>query len=187
MLVASMKIFALAILLALQFQGRQFGDYLLNTVPHGLGITSVERNREFLLGVNGDDIHVSNEASPGHLALTVDNKFLQIFSVPLTEFNGTAANSDLAVVRQYMESKIKSYHLPKGAVSVEASKLKSKRNILVWSFEPHLTPQVKQQLFLAWRYQNYIVVLGSAVAPDQSADQIKPWLIKVAETFFVRA
>ena len=182
-----MKIFALAILLALQLQGRQFGDYLLTAVPHGLTIASVVRNREFLLGVNGDDIRVLNETSPGRLALTVDKKFLQIFSVPLTEFNGTAANSDLAVVRHYMESKIKSYHLPTGAVRAEASKLKNKRNVLVWSFEPHLTPQVKQQVFLAWRYQNYIVVLGSAVAPDQDADQIKPWLIKVAESFFVRA
>ncbi len=182
-----MKTFALAILLAVHLQGRQFGDYVLTTVPHGLGIASLVRNREFLLGVNGDDIKVLQETSPGRLALTVDKKFLQIFSVPLTEFNGTAAKHDLDVVRQYMESKIRSYQVPMSAVHVEAFKLKSKRNVLIWTFEPRLTPQVKQQLFLGWRYQNYIVVLGSAAAPDQNADQIKSWLIKVAETFFVRA
>ncbi len=182
-----MKVLALVFFLGVHLQGSQFGDYLLTTVPHGLTISSLVRNRAFLLGVNGDDIVVSKNSSPGHLAMTVDKKFLQVFTVPLADFNGTAPNSDLAVLRQYMEYKARSYHLPLNAIHTEASKLKSKRNVLFWSFETHLTPQVKQQLFLTWRYKDYVVVLGSAISPGQSVEQIRPWLIKIAESFFVRA
>lgn len=182
-----MKIFALALLLGLQFQGHQFGDYVLTTVPHGLSIAALARGREFLLGLKGDKIVISKDVSPGRLALTVDNKFLQLFSVPLADFDGTMSSSDLAVQRQYMEFKARAYHVPLSAIHVEASKLKSNRNVLVWSFEPHLTPKVKQQLFLTWRYRDYLVVLGSVITPDQSVDQIKPWLIKIAESFFVHA
>lgn len=103
-----MTIPALFFLLAMQFQGHQFGDYVLTTVPHGLTITSLVRNREFLLGLNGDEIAALKAVSPGRLAVMVDKKFLQVFSVPLGDFNGTAASSDLAVQRQYMEFKARS-------------------------------------------------------------------------------
>ena len=161
----------------------QSGDYVIRKTPHALTVSSIVHGRTFMLGVVGDEVVLSKGSSKDHLAMTVDGRFLQVFSVAVTEFQGDARERDELILRQYMHDKARSYKVPLSEVRSETSKLRNGRTVLSWSFDPHVTPQIKQQLFVTLRWQTYVVVLGSAVQQGQNADELQQWLNRIAQSF----
>jgi len=159
------------------------GDYNLAKTPHALSVYSMVRGRPFMLGVTGDKVVVSEGSSRDHLSMAVDGRFLQIFSTPLTEFGGSGQDSHETTLRKHMQYKAVSYKVPLKDIHSQISKLSNGRTVLLWSFDAHITPEIKQQLFVTFDWQTYVVAIGSAVQAGQSAEELEQWLMRIAQSF----
>src|SRR5262249_3488118 len=110
--------------------------------------------------------------------------FLQLFSIPLKDFQGRKQDRDDAVLKQCMQFKANSYKVSLKDIESYLSKLPNGRTVLLWSFNVHATPQIRQQLFVMFRWDTYVVLLNSVVQEGQNSDDLQQWLLRIARTFY---
>ena len=181
---ALVVVITLLVALATLDGGQRVGNYALTEVPGALTVYSNVLDRRFFLGVTGKRFTLLNNASPDHLSVTSDGRFLQIFSVQLTDFHDSRQDGDDSVLKKCMEFKANSFKVTMHEVESHFSKLPKGRTVLLWSFNPHDTPQIKQQLFLMLHYDTYVVVLNSVVQEGQNGDDLRQWLLRIAQSFY---
>ena len=172
-----MKTITLVTLLFIALVGRASGQYEVRKSPDGYSVVSKVRGRTFTVDVPGRDLIPYGADSADHPYLMVDGRFLQVLSVPVADFHGTASGSDEAVLKQQMQYESDFWHA--AAVQPQARKLASGRTGLVWS----LTVQGKHQIFCTVRSGSYVVILGSAVEGGHSVSELQSWLMRIAASF----
>lgn len=175
-LVSPMKTTPLLMLLLFAITSHVFAQYEVRKSADGFSVISKVRGRTYSVDVPGKDIKTYGADSADHPYLMVDGRFLQVLSVPLAEFNGSAAASDETVLRQQMQYETTFWHAE--AVPPKIRKLPSGRTVLLWSMTAQ--GKRKRQIFCTTRSGGYVVVLGSAVERGQSIDELQSWLMRIA-------
>lgn len=171
-----MRITRLVVLLLIALVSRASAQYEVRKSANGYDVVSKVPGRAFTVNVPGKDLTPYGADSADHPYLMVDGRFLQVLSVPLAEFHGTASASDEAVLRQQMHYESDYWHAP--ADQPRVRKPAPGRTALVWS----LTVQGKHQIFCTIRNGNYVVILGSAVEGGHTIAELQRWLIRIASS-----
>ena len=140
----------------------------------GFSVISKVRGRTFTVDVPGKNLTPYGADSADHPYLMVDGRFLQVLSVPLSEFHASASAGDEAVLKQQMQYETTYWHAD--AVQPQVRKLPSGRTVMLWS----ITAQGKRQIFCTIRSGSYAVVLGSAVEGGHSIGELQRWLMRIA-------
>ena len=173
-LVRPLKTTPLITILLLTITTHAFAQYEVRKSTDGFSVISKVRGRTYTVNVPGKDIKTYGADSADHPYLMVDGRFLQVLSVPLAEFHGSASAGDEAALKQQMQYETTYWHAD--AVQPKIRKLPSGRTILLWS----MTAQGKRQVFCTIRSGSYVVVLGSAVEGGHSIGELQEWLMRIA-------
>jgi len=148
---------------------------------NGVVLLSKRQAEFFTLDIPGDKIVPIGMDSAPHPYFTVDGRFLQVMPVLMDEFKGDQTASDETVLKQHLEYEAKYYEEPVSALHSEVRKLASGQTALFWSFVPKQTP--KEQVFMSFRANGCVVVLGSAVDGDFTKASDQEFLGKIAASF----
>jgi hypothetical protein len=157
------------------FVSHAFAQYEVRKSADGYTVVSKVRGRTFTLDVPGQELTPYGADSTDHPYLMVDGRFLQVLSVPIAEFHGTASGTDEAVLKQQMQYETTYWHAD--ALHPEVRKLPSGRIVMLWSVAAQ-----KRQVFCTIRSGSYVVVLGSAVEGGHKVDELQSWLMRIASS-----
>jgi hypothetical protein len=159
-----------------------FAQYEMRKSSDGVLVISKVSGRTYSVDVPGKTIVPYGEKQADHPYLTTDGTFLQILSVPLTEFKADASASDEAILKQQMQYEAGYWHVPLSSIESHTRKV-GRRTALVWSFMPTFGPRPVRQFFLTFRSGNYVVVLGSSVERGATKASLETLLSRIAASF----
>jgi hypothetical protein len=157
-------------------------QYEVRKSADGILLVSQVKGRTHTLDIPGESIVPYGAQQADHPYLTADGVFLQVLSVPLTEFKADASAGDEAVLKQQMQYEASYYKVPPAQIDSHSRKVAG-RTALVWSFMPTLGPRPVRQVFLTLRAGSYVVVIGSSVERGQSKSSIESLLARIAASF----
>ena len=170
-----MKITRLITILLLTITMHAFAQYEVRKSADGFSVISKVRGRTFTVDVPGKNLTPYGADSADHPYLMVDGRFLQVLSVPISEFHASISAGDEAVLKQQMQYETTYWHAD--AVRPQVRKLPSGRTVMLWSVAAQ-----KRQVFCTIRSGSYVVVLGSAVEGGHTVGELQRWLMQIASS-----
>ena len=157
-------------------------QYEMRKTSDGVLIVSNVVGRKYTFDVPGKTIVPYGKNEADHPYLSTDGTFLQILSVPFTQFDADASAGDEAVLRQQMKYEANNYDVPLASIDSHTREVGG-RTVLVWSFMPTLGSRPVRQVFLTLRAGSYVVVIGSSVERGQNQSSIESLLARIAGSF----